>query len=217
MTIEFYFMPGSPPCSIVSMTIAALGIESKIKYTSVDYTTNEHLKPEYVKMNPQHTAPTIVDDGFVLWESRAISRYLVNKYGKGSALYPEDVQARAVIDQRLDFDLGTLYARFTEYYYPQIERKPLEESGLKKVQEALGFFDTFLADKKYAAGSVLTLADLSLVATVSVIEAANISLKEYPNIVRWYDLVKSTVPKYKTTNEKYVGEFKAFFEDLAKK
>ncbi|CAK1579732.1 unnamed protein product [Parnassius mnemosyne] len=116
MTINFYYMMGSPPCSTVTMTIAALGIESEIKYHSVDCMADEHLKPEYIKMNPQHTVPTIEDDGFVLCESRAISRYLVNKYGKGSALYPEDVQARAVIDQRLDFDLGTLYSRFMEYY-----------------------------------------------------------------------------------------------------
>lgn len=67
-------------------------------------------------MNPQHTVPTIVDDGFALWESRAISRYLVNKYGGDSTLYPEDVKERALVDQRLDFDLGTLYPRFAQYF-----------------------------------------------------------------------------------------------------
>ncbi|GBP40297.1 Glutathione S-transferase 1, isoform C [Eumeta japonica] len=67
-------------------------------------------------MNPQHTVPTMVDGDFTLWESRAISRYLVNEYGKDSSLYPEDPKVRAMVDQRMDFDLGILYPRFRDYF-----------------------------------------------------------------------------------------------------
>lgn len=56
-----------------------------------------------------------MDDGFAIGESRAIITYLANKYGKGKGLYPEDPKARAVVDQRLYFDIGTLYARFADY------------------------------------------------------------------------------------------------------
>ena len=41
--------------------------------------------------------------------------YLANKYGKDDSLYPKDAQTRAIVEQRLYFDMGTLYHRFGEY------------------------------------------------------------------------------------------------------
>lgn len=62
-------------------------------------------------MNPQHSVPTLEDDDFILWDSHAIAGYLVNKYSQDDALYPQDPNLRAVVDQRLHFNGGTLQPR----------------------------------------------------------------------------------------------------------
>lgn len=56
------------------------------------------------------------DGGFYLNESRAMLQYLANKYGKDDSLYPKDPEARARVDMKLLFDMGTLYAKFGEAY-----------------------------------------------------------------------------------------------------
>lgn len=61
------------------------------------------------QMNPQHTVPTLDDDGYILWDSHAINAYLVEKYGKDDSFYPKDLKKRGIVDQRLHFDTGVLF------------------------------------------------------------------------------------------------------------
>lgn len=165
-------------------------------------------------MNPQHTIPTIKDGDFILWESRAIMGYLVNKYGKDDRLYPKDPVKRAIVDQRLYFDLGVLYQRFADYYFPQIlHLAPADPDKYKKIEEGMRFFNCFLEGQKYAAGNDITIADLSLLATVStyVDGGAKFNLDKYPNVKRWYKDCQANAPGYEKTVAG-LEMFKSFFE-----
>lgn len=162
-------------------------------------------------MNPQHTIPTLNDDGFALWESRTIIRYLADKYGKTDSLVGSDAKTRAIVNQRLDFDLGTLYARFADFYYPQLFAKaPADPQKKEKLDAALDFLNTFLEGQAYAAGEHLTLADITLLATVSTIEVVGYDLTKYSNIQTWYAKCKATVPGHEL-NEAGIQEFKEKF------
>lgn len=162
----------------------------------------EHLTPEFLKINPQHTIPTLVDNEFALWESRAILGYLVEKYAKNDSLYPKDAKKRALVNQRLYFDMGTLYQRFAEYYYPQMMKKePADPEKLKKAEEAVEFLDGFLANSIYAAGDKITIADYTLIASFSTFDAVGFDYSRFENVTRWYELCKTTLPGIEVNNE----------------
>lgn len=84
-----------------------LKIEANLK--EVNIFAGDTKTFEFLKLNPSHTVPTLVDDGFALFESRAILAYLVNKYAPGSDLYPSDAQARAKVDKVLYFDASAFF------------------------------------------------------------------------------------------------------------
>lgn len=207
--MDFYYLPGSSPCRSVLMTAKAVGVDLNLKI--LDLMSGEHLKPEFLKINPQHTIPTLVDNGFALWESRAIMIYLVEKYGKTDSLYPKCPKKRAVINQRLFFDLGTLYQRFADYYYPQLfAKQPANPDNFKKMEDAFGFLNTFLEGQQFCAGDSLTLADIALVATVSTYDVAKFDISKYPNVQKWYKMMQGVCPGY-DLNVQGMEEFKKFF------
>ena len=78
--------------------------ELGIKYDRIDAGMEHGVNntPEYRAMNPNGTIPTIDDDGFVLWESHAIVRYLAAKHGAGT-LWPADLKQRADSDRWMDW------------------------------------------------------------------------------------------------------------------
>jgi glutathione S-transferase len=216
MTIDFYYTPGSSPCRSVLLTAKYLNIDLNLKL--VDLHHGEHLKPEYLKINPQHTVPTLVDDGFAVWESRAIITYLADKYGKDDTLYPKCPKKRAVILQRLFFDAGTLYQRFADAYYPlMFAGVPLTEDKTKKLEEAFEFFNTFLAGSEFAAGGSVSLADISLIASVTTIQAVDFDISKYPNVVRWLNKTKSVLPGYEEANTKGVEGFRQLYLSTTQK
>uniref|UniRef100_A0A0N7ZPQ5 Glutathione S-transferase 1-1 n=1 Tax=Daphnia magna TaxID=35525 RepID=A0A0N7ZPQ5_9CRUS len=170
MPIDLYHMEASAPCRAVVMTAKMIGVELNIKMTNL--MAGDHMKPEFLAINPQHNIPTIGDDGFYLNESKAISAYLINRYAKDDTLYPKDPKFRALVDQRLYFDMGVLYRRFGELYYPVMMggATKLSDAAKKELSAAIDFLEGFLGSNKYAAGDHLTIADIALVSTVSTIE-----------------------------------------------
>ena len=62
-------------------------------------------EPAYLAMNPNGLVPTLEEDGFVLWESNAIVRYLAARYGAGR-LEPSNLRARAIANSWMDWQLS---------------------------------------------------------------------------------------------------------------
>ena len=210
--MDLYMTPGSAPCRIVLLTGSALGL--KFNEKMVNLLNGEHKKPEYKKINPQQTVPTLVDNGFILWESRVIATYLVDKYAKNEkqqSLYPKCAKQRAAVDRLLQFDLATLYSNLGAFFYPMVWGgvKSPDAEKLEKFKGSVTMLETFLGDNDYLTGDKVTLADLSVIASLSTLEVIDFDYGPWAKLKAWMDRMRA-LPYYKEANQKGVDMFKAF-------
>ncbi|CAG2169353.1 unnamed protein product [Oppiella nova] len=199
MPIELYYSRFSGPSRAVHMTARHLNIEIDIK--AMDLSEGEHLKPDFIQLNPAHTVPTINDNGFVLWESRAIMQYLCNRYAPDSQLYPRDPKKRALVDRWLNYDMN-LSNTLGEFFFTKVFLgvDPPQDK-VDAVNNIIKIIDTVIGDNKYLTGDELTIADLSLLAGTIYIEWAQYDLSEYPNYQRWYSYLKTDLAYFAEINE----------------
>jgi len=149
-------------------------------------------------MNPQKEIPVLDDDGFYLPESIAIMQYLCDKYAPDNEIYPKDPKQRAIVNQRLYFNMAFYYANIGAHSMaPIFFDYQRTELSLKKVQNALDVFETYLkrAGTKYAAANHLTLADFGLVSATLCLEAIDFDLSPYPLVKKWYETFKKEYPE----------------------
>lgn len=134
--------------------------------------------------------PTIVDheNGVTLWESRAIITYLVNQYSPGHSLYPSDPKTRAHVDRLLYFDASSLYPAIGGVVYPLfLQGKPAEDDKFEALKVKLGHLDKYLdGGKKYLVGDSLTLADLNIFASLTMLDIVDVTTAaEFENVTKW--------------------------------
>ena len=151
------------------------------------------------------------DDGFVVYESRAILAYLVNKYSPNNVLYPQDVKKRALVDIALYFDAYTLYPLMGCVIYPPFRLGTKVDQNLAKfLDDKLILLNEDLGRTKYAAGDELTIADLSLLSTWTSIEAVGLWKTDHlTNVHAWVKRVKDS-GKIKNFDELVVKNAQAY-------
>ena len=150
-------------------------------------------QPEYLAKNPNGLVPTIEDDGFVLWESNAILRYLATKYGAGSTIWPDDLQSRAEADKWMDWQLSAVAAMITPIFW-NLVRTPEPERDMDAVAAAIkrghtvwGILDKHLADRNFVAGEHLTLGDIPVGIHAFRWFTLVDDRPSMPNLEAWYD------------------------------
>ena len=120
--------------------------------------------PDYLRLNPNGRVPTIDDDGFVLWESNAIVRYLAATYGDGRLLPPGN--ARWIGEQWMEWQQTTLLPPMRTIFW-QLVRTPVEKRDPAAVQSAhqellalWPILDAHLGESAFVAGNAFTMADI---------------------------------------------------------
>jgi len=149
----------------------------------------------YLAMNPNGRVPTIDDDGFVLFESNVIVRYLAARYGR-STLWPEDDRTRALADRWMDWQQTTLIGPMTTVFWnlvrtPEGQRDMAAVARDAKVLEALfGQLDGWLAERPYIAGERFSMGDIPVGTLTYRWYNLDIARPSLPHVEAWYHRLK---------------------------
>ncbi len=148
---------------------------------------------EYRAMNPLGLVPTLEDDGFALFESNAILRYLCNAHAPGNSFYPAEPRARGTVDAWLDFQ-QTALNRPQSVVFAGLVRTPPEQrdneaisAGVTEAGRIWGILDTRLESRPFIAGDGLTLADIAFGVHAHRWFVMPIARPDSPHLHAWYE------------------------------
>lgn len=159
-------------------------IDAGMQYGMVD-------TPEYRAMNPNGRVPVLDDEGFVLWESNAMVRYLARRYGLGT-LCPRDERACADADRWMDWCATTLAGSFRNVFWGMVRTAP-EKRDTKAIEESrlataalLELPEAVLAQRPYIAGESFSMGDIPLGCYVHLWLAMPIERPAHPHLTAWH-------------------------------
>lgn len=171
--------------------------ESGIPYelVPVDLMTGEQRKPDYAALNPTMRVPTLVDGDYRLWESNAILEYIAARAPE-SGLAPRDAQERAEVSRWMFMNAAHLAPAQAHIFahtmrLPEDQRIPkLVETGRAEVDRCLGPLNAYLEGREFIIDR-LTIADLSIAASLAFAPMLGIDLSKYPHVQGWLERVRA--------------------------
>jgi glutathione S-transferase len=173
------------------MTLAETGLPHEV--TVVDFAKGEHKAEAHVRRQPFGRVPAIEDEGFELFESRAICRYL-NEKASGS-LIPGDIKARAKMEQWISIETSEFSSHAMKFVYEFVFKRPQEASVIEAAGKALdvtcGVMNKQLAQGPFLVGSEFTLADVMFMPYVEYGMTTPVRevFAKHPHFMTWWNAV----------------------------
>jgi glutathione S-transferase len=187
----------------VLTTLAEKGHEPQFQL--VDIMKGESKKPEYLAMQPFGVVPVLDDDGFILYESRAIIRYLDQRLS-GPKLIPADLKEQALMEQWIsvehsNFTPQAMKIIFQQMFYPMMGKEPdmtVVEQARSETSRVLDVAERTLSRQEHFAPSGFSLADICWMPYVQYLFGAKAGdlVTSRPGIAAWWERV-STRPSWR--------------------
>ena len=147
--------------------------------------------PEYLRLNANALVPVIEDDGFVLWESNVIVRYLCARHSMGQ-MYPTDLQQRFDAERWMDLQQTTVNPASRPGFW-QLIRTPADQRDAKAIADSnvavellMATLDTHLAGRRFMLGEHFSMADIPLGCEVHRWFGLPQPRERRPNVERWF-------------------------------
>ena len=155
-------------------------------------------EPKYLAMNPNGLVPTLEEeDGFLLWESNSIIRYLAGKHDKAGVLEPKDAKARARASQWMDWQLSVAGPAIFHAFWGLIRTPPEKrdtaaiKSSQEKTTAAMKMLDVQLGKTQYVAGPAFSYGDIPVGIMCYRFVQLVPQRPAMPNLARWYGAISS--------------------------
>jgi glutathione S-transferase len=198
--LKIFGHPMSTCTRKVLMTLAETS--TPYEFTLVDFATGEHKKEAHLARQPFGQLPALEDDGFSMYESRPMTRYINDKVG--GHLVPQDLKGRAVMEQWISVESADFTPHAMKFIYNYTFHRAQEpavlEAAAQGIEKALAVMDTQLAKTPFLAGDQLTLADIGYMPYVEY--AMGTPAKEifakYPHVMTWWNKVSERPTWMKT-------------------
>ncbi|KAG9007847.1 hypothetical protein FRB90_009202, partial [Tulasnella sp. 427] len=203
------------PISTCTRRVKTVLIEKGVDYKlqTIDWANGEHKSEAHLQKQPFGQVPVLIDeDGFTLFESRAITRYIAAKYAnQGTKLLPDpsDLKAVALLEQaasieQADFDPYASGIAYEKVFYPR-RGIPTDEKRLQQhidtLNAKLDGYERILSKQKYLAGDELTVVDLWHLPYAEMSEKFAPQVWEsHPKVNAWYKALKER-PSWIKANE----------------
>jgi glutathione S-transferase len=149
--------------------------------------------PDFLALNPNGMVPVIDDDGFILWESNSIIRYLA-AHDQDEALYPTDPQARARVDQWMDWQASELNISWRYAFNALVRHSPSHQdqaaiaSSIADWSKNMAILEGQLTKTgAYVAGTTFTLADIPIALSVNRWFSTPLAHPASPAVAAYFD------------------------------
>lgn len=161
-------------------------------------------EPPYLALNPNGLVPAIVeDDGFSVWESNTVIRYLAKRYGP-QGFYPEDHRHAAIGEQWMDWQLNSLNEAFTPMFHglvreaPEHRKPDVIEKSRANTERHLAMLDRHLQGSRFVAGDAFSVADIPVgIYAYRWYTFEGIERRPLAALERWYGELRQR-PPYRT-------------------
>jgi glutathione S-transferase len=190
--MQIYWIKAQAPRRVLAL-VKHLSLD--VELIEMDLMGGAMNTPDYVALNPNMKAPTLVDCGLVLWESSAIMAHLCVQ--AGSDMWPAHHPAEQVEVLRwLSWNDCHWSQAVSPFYFEHVVKPTfnigkLDASALGGKGDAVRRYakvlDGHLEMRNYVACERLTIADFQLASMATYWRESAMPFDEFPNIVGWLD------------------------------
>jgi glutathione S-transferase len=170
----------------------------------VDFAKGEHKQPAHMARQPFGQVPSLDDDGFTMYESRAMARYIDGK--AGGPLTPQDLRARARMEQWISIETSNFASHAMKFIYHAVFKREQTPEVLKTAGAAIDIayrtLEGTLSQQPFLAGQTFSIAEICFAPYLEylALSPAAGKLAEYPHVAAWWSTVSQRPAWRKTTS-----------------